>query len=108
MLTFFFASKARSVPISFRGLFKVAGGYMSRLPEKIRLGTKWKCGDFFQANPKGLQALTLYPKAGFLRPKKGIGTPGTKTTGGRFGDGKDTPEILRKRKKDSPVCEAIP
>ncbi|ATS03734.1 hypothetical protein CS374_01100 [Porphyromonas gingivalis] len=63
---------------------------------------------FFQANPKGLQALTLYPKAGFLRPKKGIGTPGSKTTSGRFGDGKDAPETLRKRKKDSPVYEAIP
>ncbi|ATR93696.1 hypothetical protein CS546_00805 [Porphyromonas gingivalis] len=107
MLTFFLRLKLGVCRFRFVGCSRWPEGICQGFPKKYDLERSGNV-EIFQANPKGLQALTLYPKAGFLRPKKGIGTPGSKTTGGRFGDGKDTPETLRKRKKDSPVCEAIP
>lgn len=60
---------------------------------------------FFQANPKGLQALTLYPKAGFLRPKKGIGTPDRRQQVEDLETEKILPKLSGKEKGTAPCVK---
>jgi hypothetical protein len=87
----------------------------SRWPEGICQGFPKKYDlersgnvEIFSGEPERASGLDTLPEGRFPSPKERNRHSGSKTTGGRFGDGKDTPETLRKRKRDSLMCEAIP